>query len=152
MTDIERKFKAVIKDFPEYSMFLAGSYLVVTHGSSQFAFKKQLTVQDITERIVLIRDSEHKEKLVRLHESLEEVLALGKRAQKQEGQSHRDKIKQIEDAMSSFPLDELEFHDDFDIQIIFPGVSDAIQKVKEHPLVNQSKTCMCGACIRVFLF
>lgn len=153
MADTEKNFKAAIRDFPENAEFLSNSYLIVSRNSRQFSFKKRLSVTEITERIMLVKESDFKDNFICLNQQMKDAQVAGKQTQGQEGTKIKVKIKKIEDELNSFPLDELEFHDDFDIQVIFPGVnSEIIQMLKGHHLVNKTKTCMCKACIRVFFY
>lgn len=150
MAEAEKNFKAAIADFPEHSDFLSKSYLVVTRDSSQFSFKNSFSVTDIVERMVLVKQSDFKDNLSCLDKYLKEAQAAVKKAQGQEGKKLKEKIKKIEEELNGFPIEELEFHDDFSIFPIFPSVNiEIIQKLKGHPLVVQSQ-CMCKACVTVF--
>lgn len=153
MTVAEKKFKAAIADFPEHAEFLSKCYLVVTYNSSQFSFKKRLSVAEISERILLMKDSDFKDNLLCLNRHLKDAQLAGKKAQGQEAKKIKEMIEKIGDELNSFPLEELVFHDDFDIYVVFASVNmEIIQLIKEHPLVNKTKTCMCKACIRVFFY
>ncbi len=153
MADAEKNFKTACKDFPEHAEFLSKCKLILSYDSRQFNFKEKLSVEDISERMVLVKESDFKDNLLCLNKHLKDAQAAAKKAQGQEGTRIKEKVRKIEVELNSFPLDELEFHDDFDVQVIFPIVnSDIIQMLKGHYLVNKTKSCMCKACIRVFFY
>lgn len=153
MADAEKNFKAACQDFPDHAAFLSKSYLVVTRNSSEFPFIKKLSVTDTIERRLLLTESDFKDNLICLNKQLKDAQASAKKAQGQEGTKIKERIKKIEEELNSFPIEELQFHNDFDVQVIFPSVNiDIIQMLKSHTLVNKTKTCMCKACIRVFSY
>lgn len=152
--DAEKNFRSAIVDFPEHDDFLSKCYLVISRNSRQFAFKQKLSLSDVSERQLLLNDTVLKDRIVSLTASLKKLLQLQSSAKnKQDALTLSGKISKIKDELHTIPLDQLEFHDDFDIEVIFPSVNmEVIQKLKAHPLVNKSKTCLCKACIRVFFY
>ncbi len=154
MLDADKNFRSAIADFPEHAGFLSKCYLVISRESRQFAFKNKLSLSDVSERQLLLNDTVLKDRIVSLTASLKKLLQLQSSSNnKQDALTLTDKINKINDELHTIPLDQLEFHDDFDIEVIFPSVNiEAIQKLKSHPLVNKNKTCLCNACIRVVFY
>jgi len=157
LKEAEQRFNQIIDDLPQYQIFLKKSSLIISFGTIHIPFKNELTVLDLKSILELLKDSDYKNNLLCLNDLLERLeddqKAMVKQKRNEALKEIIEKIRRVKDELNTFPLKELEVDDGIDIQLIFPSVNiEAIQAVKEHPLTNKEKTCLCRACIRCFLF
>ncbi len=157
LTETDVKFKQVKVDMPQYQHFVNNSSLIISLGATQIPFKKFLSVSDLKGMSNFLANSGSRDNLLYLTDAIErledEQKATVRQKRSEDMKEITDTLSRTKDELSSFPLNELQILDDIDIQIIFPGVNmDAIQACKRHPLINAEKTCLCRACIRVYIF
>jgi hypothetical protein len=157
LVEADSKFRQMPLDLPQYQNFINKSSLIISLGSVQVPFKKEMTVSDLKSISIFLIDSDFKDNLLCLFNAIErledEQKAMVRQKEREGMKEIAEKLTRTKNELSTFPLNELVIQDDIDIQIIFPGVNmDAIQAFKRHPLINTEKTCLCRACIRVFLF
>jgi hypothetical protein len=153
----DSNFKQLSFDLPQYQSFINKSGLIISLGTIQMPFKKELSISDLRGMSKFLIGSDFKDNLLCLSgviERLEDEHKAMIRQKRNEGLKELvERIAGAKREIDTFPINELEIRDDIDIQIIFPGVNmAAIQAIKRHPLMNAEKTCLCKACIRALLF
>jgi hypothetical protein len=156
LVEADQKFEQISLDLPQYRNYLKKSSLIISLGTIQIPFKKEPTVLDLMPWLRLLNDSDFKDNLICLNDTIErledDLKAMAR--QKKDGsiKGIAEKLARAQSELDSFPLQELEVHDSIDIQLIFPSVNiEAIQVMKKHRLTNKEKVCFCRACIRVFI-
>jgi hypothetical protein len=154
LIETDQKFKLLCLDLPQYQSFLKKSNLVISFGTIQLPFKKDLKPIAMSR---ILKDSEYKDNLLSLNDIIERLYDDQKtmaRQKRNEGLKEITyKLARAKSEFSTFRLQELEVQDGVDIQLIFPTVNiEAIQAVKNNALVRKDKTCLCRVCIRAFLF
>ena len=151
--EVDHSWKELRNDFPQYEAYLKKSELVITSQGVQYEFKKNMDVYDLQHYLPLLKKSAMKDGLAYLFDLLKK--AIDEKAKnidpKQESRLEKS-IQAVRADIGHFPIECLELDDDFSVEIVCSTLmSDEIQAMKAHQLVNAEKTCQCKACIRVYL-
>jgi len=135
--------------------FLKGAYLVITNEHLQIDIAGLDTNlrEIVLKKPGLLKGTAQNKAFILLCRKLKELEERSK--QRISHEMFKNTLVQLQKTRSdynSFDVSALDFADDLNIEIRFPYLNmDIIQKIKQHPLVDSEKTCLCMACIRVVL-
>lgn len=154
LNEVDRRWKDLQIDFPRYAAYLKKADLVITYQGFQYEFKTNMDVYYLQHYLPLLKTSAMKDGIANLFDLLKETIdEKAKNKVPKHDTRLNKKIQAVRADIDYFPVECLEFVDDFSVEIIFPTLLfEAIQAVKAHHPVNAKKTCQCTACIRVYLY
>jgi hypothetical protein len=148
------KMNALKQELPDETSFLNKTELVISFEGCQVSVKHAQSLWNLLDEgssLEIILESRVKNQLSRLSKEISSIRA--QYAQRIISSDTMDiNLAKLKAETQSINLAEIEITDAINIEMIFPNVSmRSIQKLKEHRLINQAKTCGCMACIRVYL-
>jgi len=151
------KMGKIKKDFPDDADFLVKTSLVISHKGKQLPAVKNISTRLIAEQMPgceILMDSPLKERLQSLATELKKLMSLAMSPNLDRKAKEEARTRQIEilNEITSIPNIDIEVENDISIEMIYPTIRIAtIQTLKAHVLVDKNKTCLCKACIRVYL-
>jgi hypothetical protein len=147
------RMKTDLGQDPQSMEFLSRCYLVLANRCVQVTideFDHGLSSM-IQEKPELLKHTEANQEFIGL---CKKIKNLEKQYQRlRYGQNHLlSTIERVKSRLHEFELHSLDFADDLHVEVRFPTVRmELIQKVKQHPLVDSSRTPLSEASIRVVI-
>ncbi len=151
------KMDKIRKDFPDDADFLFKTSVVISHKGKQLPAAINISTRLIAEHMPnceILMDSQIKKRFQNLAIELKRLvkLVMSQHEDRNAREEARKRIVDISNEIALIPCIDIEIENDISIEMIFPTVRmDTIQALKAQELVDRNKTCLCKACIRVYL-